>query len=57
MHMIHKTFPTYKHDYTEDFDTQFRPLAIVVAYQTNSVDPQYGRDPYWNEDLYDQHHL
>ena len=50
----HRTFPTYEHDYTEDIDVQFRPLPEVVAYDTNFVDPQYGRDPYWDEDLFDQ---
>ena len=42
MHMIHKTFQTYQHDYTDNFDTQFRPLPEVVAYDTYFVDPQYG---------------
>ena len=41
MHMIHKTLPTYKYDYTDNFDTQFRPLPEVVAYDTYFVDPQY----------------
>ena len=57
MHMIHKTLPTYKYDYTDIFDTQFRPLPEVVAYDTYFIDPQYGLDPYWNEDLYDQDNL
>ena len=52
MHMTHKTFPTYKNDYTDDFDTQNRPLPEIVAYDTNFVDPQCGGDPYWDEDLY-----
>ena len=47
MYMIHKTLPTYEHDYTEIFDTQFSPLPGVVAYDTYFVDPQCGRDPYW----------
>ena len=54
MHMIHKTLPTYEYDYTNNFDTQFRPLPEVAAYDTYFVDPQYARDPYWDEDLYDQ---
>ena len=37
MHMIHKTFPTYDQDYTEHFDTQFRPLSEVFAYDTISL--------------------
>ena len=54
MHMIHKTFPTQEHDYTENFDTQFRPLPETVAYDTYFADPQYGNFPYWDEDLFDQ---
>ena len=50
MQMIHKTLPTYEYDYTDNFETQFRPLPEVVAYDTYFVDPQYGFDPYWDED-------
>ena len=54
MHMIHKTLPTNKYDYKDNFDTQFRPLPEVVAYDAIFVDPQYRLDPYSDEDLYDQ---
>ena len=54
MHMVHKTIPTYKYDYIDNFDTQFGPLPEVVAYDAHFVDPQYGLDPFWDEDLYDQ---
>ena len=57
MHIIHKNFPTYEHDYTDNFDTQFRPLPKVVAYDAYFVDPQYGFDPYWDGELYDQDKL
>ena len=57
MHMIHKTLPTYKYDYTDNFDTQFRPLPEVVGYDTYFVDVQYGLDTYWDEDLYYQDKL
>ena len=57
MQMIHKTFRSYEHDLTDNFDTQFRPLPEVVAYDTYFVDPQYGLDRYWDEDLYDQDKL
>ena len=54
MHIIHKTLPTYEYDYTDNFDTHFRPLPEVVAYDPYFVDPQYGFDPYWDEEIYDQ---
>ena len=57
MHMILKTLPTYEHDYTDNFDTQFRPLPEIVSYDTKFVDPQYGFDTYWDEDLYDRDKL
>ena len=57
MHIIHKTFPTYEYDYTDNFDTYFRPLPDVVPYDSYFVDPQYGFDPYWDEEIYDQDKL
>ena len=57
MHINHKTFPTYEYDYTDNFDTQFRPLPEVVAYDTYFVEPQYRFGPYWDEELYDQDKL
>ena len=57
MQMIHKTLPTKEYDYAENFETQFRPLPEVVAYDTYFVDPRYGLDPYWDEDLHDQDKL
>ena len=35
MQMIQKTHATYKHDNTENVNTQFRPLPEVAAYDTN----------------------
>ena len=57
MHISHKFFPTYEYDYTDNFDTQFRPLPEVVAYDAYFVDPQYGFDPYWDEEVYDRDKL
>ena len=57
IHIIHKTLPTYEYGYTDNFDTQFRPLPEVAAYDTYFVDPQYGLDPYCDEELYDQDKL
>ena len=57
MHIIHKTLPTYNYDYTDNFDTHFRPLPEVVAYDPYFVDLQYGLDPYCDEEIYDQDRL
>ena len=57
MHITHIIFPTYEYDYTDNFDTHFRPLPEVVAYDAYFVDPQYGLDPYCDEELYHQNKL
>ena len=57
MHIIHKTLPTYEHDYTDNFNFHFRPLPEVVTYDPYFVYPQYGHDPYWDEETYDQDKL
>ena len=57
MHVIHKAIPTYEYDYTDNFDTYFRPLPEIVAYNSYFVDPQYGFDPYWDEEIYDHDKL
>ena len=57
MHIIHKTLPIYEYDYTDKFDTHFRPLPEVVAYDPYFIDPQYGLNPYWDEKIYDRDKL
>ena len=57
IHINHKTLPTYDYDYKDNFHTQFRPLPEVLAYDTYFFDPQYGFDPYSDEELYDQDEL
>ena len=57
MHIIQKTLPTCEYDYTDKVETQFRPVPEVVVYDTYFVDPQYGLDPHWGEELYDQDKL
>ena len=54
LHVIHKTLPTYEYDCTDNFDTHFRPIQEVVAYDPYFVDPQYGLDLYWDDEIYDQ---
>ena len=38
---------------TKDSETQFRPLQTVEDYNPQYYDPEYGKDPYWDDDLYD----
>ena len=57
MHMNHKTFRTYEYNYTDNLDTHFGPLPEVFVYDTYFFDPQYGLDPYWDEEIHDQDKL
>ena len=45
MHIIDKTLTTYEYDYTDHFDTQFRPLPEIVAYDTYLVDLNSDLNP------------
>ena len=49
--------PYYEKYYTKDFETQFRPLQLIEDYNPQYIDPEYGKDPYWNNDLYDKANL
>ena len=40
-----------------DSETQFRPLQTIEDYNPQYYDPQFGKDPYWDEDLYDKKNL
>ena len=54
--VVHNDRPDryYAMDYTNDFETQFRPLQTVEDYNPQNVDPEYSMDLYWDEDLYDK---
>ena len=52
-----KPLPFYECDYTKDFNTPFRPLPLVEDYDPHYYDPEYRRDPYWDDELYDQFSL
>ena len=44
-------------DYTKNFETQFRPLPLIEDYNPQNIDPDYGKDPYWDDELYDKENL
>ena len=50
--MIHKNFPRFENDYTDDFDTQFRPLPKINARDGYFNDSQYGFNPYSDDELF-----
>ena len=47
----------YETDHTRDFETQFRPLPLIEDYHPQYIDPEYGKDPYWDDELYDRQNL
>ena len=47
----------YDMDYTENLETQFRPLPLIEDYNPQYIDPDYGKDPYWDDELYDKQNL
>ena len=47
----------YDCDYTKAFETQFRPLQLIEDYNPQYFDPEYGKDPYWDDELYDKQNL
>ena len=53
-HLFHKPIPVWDPDYTATFTTRFRPIPLVVDYNPTYIDPEYGRDPYWDTELYNQ---
>ena len=47
----------YDMDYTKNIETQFRPLPLLEDYNPQYIDPDYGIDPYWDDELYDKQNL
>ena len=47
----------YEIDHTKDFETQFRPLPLIEDYHPQYPYPEYGKDPYWDDELYDRQNL
>ena len=51
---VHSPDRFYEIDPSKDFETQFRPLPLMEDYHSQYPDPGYGRDPYWDDELYDR---
>ena len=54
--VVHNERPDryYEMDYTKDFETQFHPLQLIEDYNPQFIDHEYGKEPYWDEKLYDK---
>ena len=55
--MFQKPIPVWDPDYTTTFTTRFRPIPLIDDYNPTYIDPDYGRDPYWDIELYNQDSL
>ena len=53
-HLFQKLIPFWDPDYTTTFTTRFRFIPLVDDYNPTYTDPDYGRDPYWYPELYNQ---
>ena len=54
IHLYQKPIPTYDPDYTTGFTTRFKPIPFIDDYNPTCIDPDYGRDPYWDTEIYNQ---
>ena len=55
-YIIHSDHPYLyrRNNHDKGSETYFRPLQTVEDYDPQYYDPEYGTDPYWDNDLYDQ---
>ena len=53
-HLFQKPVPVWDPDYTTTFTTRFRPIPLIDDYNPTYIDPDYGRDPYWDIEIYNQ---
>ena len=42
---------------TANVETHFRPLQLIEENNHHYFDHKYGKDPYWDDSLYDQMNL
>ena len=50
-HLYRKPIPVWDPDHTTTFTTQFRPIPLNDGYNPTNIDPDYGRDPYWDTEI------
>ena len=53
-HLFQKQIPVWDPDYTTTFTTRLRPIPLIDDYNSTYIDPDYGRDPYWDTEIYNQ---
>ena len=53
-HLFKKLIPVWDTDYTTTFTTRFRPIPLIDDYNPTYIDPDYGRDSYWDTEINNQ---
>ena len=53
-HLYQKPIPVWDPDYTTTFTTRFWPINLIDDHNPTYIDPDYGRDPYWDTEIYNQ---
>ena len=53
-HLFQKPIPVWVPDYTTTITTRFRPIPLIDDYNPTYIDPDYGRNPYWDTEIYNQ---
>ena len=53
-HLFQKPIPVWDPDYTTTFTTRFWPIPLLDYYNPTYIGPDYGRDPYWDTERYNQ---
>ena len=52
--LYQKPYPAWDPDYTTTFATRFRLTPLIDDYNPTYIDPDNGRDPYWETEMYNQ---
>ena len=53
-HLFQKPIPFWDPDYTTTFTIRFGPILLIDDYNPTYIDPDCGRDPYWDIEIYNQ---
>ena len=53
-HSCQKPIRVWVSDNTTTFTRQFRPIPLIDDYNPTYIDPDYGTDPYWDNEIYNQ---
>ena len=53
-HLIKEETTAHQNTANQSINTPFRPLPEIPGHEPQFMDPQYQRNPYWDDDLYDE---